>query len=104
MPELNYKSIGGILLLVVLLSSGATYYIQETNDYSNCRGLWEIQEDGMYKCSKTGESNYCYKIEYRGSGWYRCWIGKAVDVNQQKHSTNTGRYICIPDACYLVSN
>lgn len=84
MPELSYKVIGGVTFLLILLASGTTYYLAETNDYKSCRGTWDLQEDGMYQCSKTLEKYWCYSVEYRGSGWYRCNVGKVVNVEQPK--------------------
>ena len=84
MPELSYKVIGGVTFLLILLASGTTYYLAETSDYKSCRGTWDLQESGQYKCSKTGELQWCYSTEYRGSGWYRCFIGRVVNVEEPK--------------------
>lgn len=80
MVELSKKTIAGIIVLLIVLSSGATYYIERTGDYDNCRGDWILQEDGMYQCPQDGVKQWCFDIESRGSGWYRCWIGEVVNI------------------------
>ena len=77
--EINYKTIAGILLLVIL-TAGGTLLIEKTGDYINCRAEWILQENGEYLCPKTNVTSLCYEIEDRGSGWYRCWIGRLVEI------------------------
>ena len=77
-----------------------TIYLKRTGEYSNCRGLWELQDDGQYKCQKTGELQYCYEIEYRGSGWNRCYIGVPIEVPKEQYSgTQTGE-VCNSQRCW----
>ena len=78
MPELSYKTLSGFVLLVIALAGGSVYYLEKTNDYASCQGTWNLLETGQYECSKNGNLQWCYNIEYRGSGWYRCYIGKIV--------------------------
>jgi len=80
MTELSYKQISGIILLVITLSAGSIIVLEKTGDYVNCRGDWILQEDGKYFCEDRNITEYCYEIEYRGSGWYRCWIGHPVEI------------------------
>src|SRR3990167_11486327 len=94
MPELSYKTIGGITFLLILLASGTTYYLAETNDYKSCRGTWDLQESGQYQCSKTGELQWCYSLEYRGSGWWRCNVGKVSIVEEPKTEPYSSIIIC----------
>lgn len=82
MVELSKTLIGGILTLIIILSSGTTYFIEKTGDYDNCRGEWLLQEDGMYQCQQDQVKQWCFEIEERGSGWYRCWLGKVVLVEE----------------------
>lgn len=104
MPEISYKQIGGILALVIILTGGTTFYVQKTGEYNNCRGLWELQDDGQYKCEKTGELQYCYNVEYRGSGWYRCWVGKVTleetpDEGDTAPGPSKDSYVCDSIRC-----
>ena len=81
MVELNYKTIFGVLLLVIVTSSG-TYYLEKTTQYKSCQGQWLLLDSGQYQCSKNGNLQWCYSIEKRGSGWVRCWVGKQVVVTE----------------------
>jgi hypothetical protein len=73
-------TLAGIILAVLTIAGGSTVYLEKTNDYANCQGQWNLGEDGMSTCSKTGVKQYCYDIENRGGGWNRCLIGKPVQV------------------------
>ena len=94
MVELNYKQISGIVLLVITLAVGTTHYVEETGEYTNCRGQWVLEDNGNYTCAKTGVTKVCYEIESRGSGWYRCWEGNIVEVEQPKQSHGIVEYSC----------
>ena len=62
----------------MIVTAGATLYIEKTGDYINCRAEWILQENGEYLCPKTNATSLCYEIEYRGGGWHRCWTGRLV--------------------------
>ena len=86
--EIKYKEIGGILLLV-MLTVGGTLLVEKTWDYSNCRAEWVLQDNGEYLCPKTNVTSLCYEIEDRGSGWYRCWTGKLVEIPEETKTFQT---------------
>ncbi|TET75152.1 MAG: hypothetical protein E3J56_01000 [Candidatus Aminicenantes bacterium] len=95
--EINYKTIGGLLLLV-LVTVGGTLLVERTGDYINCRAEWILQENGEYLCPKTNATSLCYEIEERGSGWYRCWTGRLVEIPEEiqefKTFANGELYTC----------
>ena len=104
--ELTYqKIIGGIIVLAIAFGGG-TVLLQKTGEYRNCRGLWDFQENGQYQCSKTGEVQWCYEIESRGSGWYRCWLGEPIELPVEepvviKKSRGSGSgEVCDSNDCY----
>lgn len=84
MAEKTYKTISGIILTIITLVIGGALYLEKTEDYKSCRAEWIIQDNGQYLCPKNNELQYCYSIESRGSGWYRCWIGVPVKVEVLK--------------------
>jgi len=102
--ELNYKVVSGIILLIIAASSG-TFYIEKTGDYDNCRAEWNLNNNGTYTCPKTNITNYCYEIENRGSGWYRCWIGKIIIVKDNEMpdpASNPVQYLCSQTECISI--
>lgn len=106
MLKKQYQQIAGIAvaLLLIVTSVGTTIYLKETNKYINCRADWEEQDDGKYLCPKTNETEWCYRIEYRGAGWYRCWIGEPVEIEEeliikQVSSAHSGRVHTNSEGC-----
>ena len=100
MDNQTYKLIGGILLALIVGVSGTTIYLSKTGEYNNCRGEWEKLNNGQYQCSKNGEIEWCYEVEYRGAGWYRCWIGEPIvpkDINTKK--PDSLKQTCTPGGC-----
>jgi len=96
--EINYKQIGALILAIIITASG-TIYLEKTGDYDNCRGVWTENSDGSFTCPKTNVTNYCYEIENRGSGWYRCWIGVPIPIETNNQKLNKGRWTCNPTEC-----
>jgi len=97
--KLNYKTIGGVILALITLTSGSLLYLEKTGDYHNCRSVWTENLDGSYTCPKDNVTQYCYEIENRGSGWYRCWGGIPVNIKEPNQKVNKGRWICNPSSC-----
>ena len=81
--ETKYKQIGAALLVVITIASGVALYLEKTDDYHNYRGQWIENQNGSYTCSSDGVTDYCYEIESRGSGWYRCYIGNPVNIDEE---------------------
>lgn len=98
--KINYKSIGGLLLAMIITSTG-TLYLESTGDYDNCRAQWILNPDGTFTCPKDNSTHYCYDIEDRGSGWYRCWIGNVVQptIIATEKDLGKGRWVCNPNEC-----
>ncbi len=110
MIKKTYQIMAGILglILVITLSSGATIYLKETDKYTNCRAEWLEQENGQSLCPKTNETEWCYRIEYRGAGWHRCWIGEPVEPIEpeiiqtpmiENRKSNSGDIHCTYEGC-----
>lgn len=100
--EINYKQIGVILVAIILTGSGAIY-LQRTGEYHNCRAEWVENIDGTFTCPKDNQTDYCFEIENRGSGWYRCWIGVPINVNiGESRKINQDRWICNPKLCEVL--
>ena len=109
MATINYKTLGGIILALIVTAS-ATYYIAKTEGYKTCQmGVWEPQDDGMSKCSSNGKLEVCYSISNS-----RCYLGKIVKVevpvNQSGGTaTNntiilTGKYISCQGRVWLIDD
>lgn len=83
--ELSKKMIGGLLLAVITLSSGTTYYLQDTGTYKNCSGGWVLREDGMYECpTREIEPQWCHHGSSDGPEniGYRCYLGIVIDTDE----------------------
>jgi len=96
--KINYKQIGAIIMAIIMTASGAIY-LEKTGDYHNCRAQWTENDDGTFTCPKNNVTDYCYEIENRGSGWYRCWIGKPIIIEKEIQKINKGKWICDPWGC-----
>jgi len=98
--EISYKQIGAVILAIIALGSGSLLYLEKTGNYHNCRSIWNENPDGTYTCPKDNYTDYCYEIENRGNGWYRCWIGNPVIIKEESNQkVNKGRWICNPNEC-----
>ncbi len=83
MTEIKLKEIMGVLISVIILTSGATIYLQETGKYTNCKGGWILREDGKYDCpTRDIEPQWCHHGSDEGPEniGYRCYLGEPVDV------------------------
>lgn len=71
------KNVGGLILALVMLSSGATLYLQDTGSKSSCVSGWTYKGDGIWSCG--ARVNYCYDV-YNSSNTanYWCKIGKPL--------------------------
>ena len=61
------KIIIGILSIILVLSNGAQYTLNETGKTSRCYGGWEFQEtgehEGSYSCTTASDIRYMYCSE-----------------------------------------
>jgi hypothetical protein len=46
----TYAIFGGIMTLIILMSSGITYYIQDSGTKSSCSTGWNYLSEGKYSC------------------------------------------------------
>lgn len=76
MTEINKKMVLGMVVITILVSSGATIMIAEEDGWKNCVGGWELNADtGMYDCASRGVSEWCYRLS---ESRYRCYLGKPI--------------------------
>lgn len=112
MPEITLKEIGGFVLSVIVLSSVAIIYLQETGKYKTCSGGWVLGEDGQYACpTRNIEPQWCHHGSNEGPEniGYRCYTGIPINITEEPEPTidpfakkiitsaNDGRYECPTD-------
>ncbi len=108
------KEIAGIVIVVILLSSGTTFYLQETGKYKSCSDGWILREDGKYECpTRDIEPQWCHHGSDEGPEniGYRCYLGLVVDLAEQKqelpaYAASSGDYTTSIDGntCFLQGN
>ena len=77
MVEISKKTIAG-LIITLIVSSGGTYYLQETGSYKNCKGGWIQIDNGKYECPTSSvEPQWCHHGSEEGPEniGYRCYLG-----------------------------
>ncbi len=84
MAEFAYRTVGGILLLVIALTTGSIVYLESAGGtYKNCLGGWSFDENtGKYVCpgrvtsfnspSCDDKTSSCYCFSVSGA---RCYLG-----------------------------
>ena len=113
MTEIKLKEIGGLLISIILLTSGAVIYLQESGKYKSCSGGWILGEDGKYDCpTRNIETQWCHHGSEDGPDniGYRCYLGIPIIIEEQESnpqiapfaqkiiiSANAGRYECATD-------
>ena len=109
-------TIGGIVTLIILLSSGTTWYVQDLGTKTGCRGGWDYiaseAYEGYYGCTTLSGIRYetCFEV-YDSGNTENYWCKKGVKVEIEKEikvSSNQpvkGDYICSkrPDSCKEVT-
>lgn len=105
---------GGIITLLIILSSGTTWYIQDLNIKTGCRAGWEYIDNGIYegyyKCSTSSGERYeiCFEV-YDSSNTENYWCRKGVLIKEEKSDEtenirNQGGYYCKYDGCTPIEN
>lgn len=81
MVEITTTKLAGLIVTVIVLASGSTYYLQETGKYTNCSGGWILNGlTGKYECTtRDVEPHWCHHLS---PSKYRCYIGIPVDVDE----------------------
>jgi len=98
------KLIGGIITLVILLSSGITYYVQDSGTKTGCRAGWEYVNlgvhEGYYKCvTKSGERfQVCFEV-YNSANTENYWCKKGVLVKIPETTTSSQQWNCNYERC-----
>ena len=84
---MNYKVIGGLLLLILATATG-TVYVKEATGYKTCSTGWVLQDNGQYVCeSRDISPQWCYKFSdpNKETGISsRCYLGAPVEVEEPK--------------------
>jgi len=79
---MEYKTIGGILMLV-LIAGGMTVYISENGKRDLCTdsGIWEYQEDtGQYYCPTENSYKWCFRVSDSGR---TCYLGNVEEIEPE---------------------
>ena len=102
-------TIGGIVTLLIILSSGTTYYIQSIGEKTGCRAGWVYETqgefEGYYKCITSTAIRYemCFNV-YNSANTenYWCEKGKIVKIEEQEtpQITKVRQEICSPPPNY----
>jgi hypothetical protein len=94
MVELNKISIAGIITLLITLSSGVTWYIQDAGTKTSCKTGFQYVNEGMYEgyyvCKTASGDRYemCYEVrDSANTQNYWCQKGKVVKVFDNKMET-----------------
>ena len=80
MVELKTGIYSGIMVMLVIIASGTTYYLEKTGDYKNCATGWVLQETGQYDCKDRGLIEWCYSVSdlNKAGIHYRCYLGRVI--------------------------
>lgn len=97
-------------MILIILSVGTTYILEETGKYKTCPGGWELRDDGKYDCnSRNIEPQWCFKGSEEGVNiGYRCYLGNVIKIeygeekqpygaNEVIVHANNKKWICSTD-------
>lgn len=104
--DINKTTIAGIVTLLIMLSSGVTYYIQDAGTKTGCRAGWQIVEsgeyEGYYKCTTASGDRYevCFEV-YGTSNTENYWCKQGIIVKQEEKNYRewTGMIYCNREGC-----
>ena len=104
MADTKYFAIGGILTLIIALTTGTTMYIQSLGTKTTCSTGWEEYNSTHSVCNaaKTPRFEVCFKItDSKTVGNYYCEKGKIVfvEAEQSPSETNEQYETCTPSGC-----
>ncbi len=102
-------TIGGIVTLIIILSSATTYYIQDLKEKTSCRNGFDYVDsgefEGYYKCVTKTRARYelCFEV-YNSTNTenYWCRKGKLVEVPVEIKVKASRTEICSPKGCAFV--
>ena len=81
MPTINYKQILGILVAIIVLTSGTTLFIKEGQTKTSCKVGFEYvnigEFEGQYSCTTLSGKRYevCFEV-YNSSNTENNWCKK----------------------------
>ena len=82
MTKISIGLLSGILVTIIMLASGTTYYLEKTGDYKTCNvGGWVLSEDtGQYVCKDRGLTEWCAELSEPSKEGIstRCYIGRVI--------------------------
>ena len=107
MVEIKKTLIGTLMVALILLSSGTTYYIKESEGKTGCRDGWMIEEtgdfEGQFSCTTQTGKRYetCYEV-YASANTENYWCKKGVLVEktvikETLYTSNKGSWVCPPN-------
>ena len=102
---MNKTTIGGIVTMLIILSSGATWYVQDLGTKTGCRAGWEYiesgEQEGKYKCVTQSGERYetCFEV-YNSSGTENYWCKKGMVVKLDKdYIASSKDWLCSYSGC-----
>lgn len=105
--EINYKTLSGIILAVIIMSGGTVYLLEDAGTKTGCRNGWEYvssgENEGHFKCvTQAGERfEWCYEV-YNSSNTENYWCKRGKLINQSTNFVVGKQYSCSPIECVLI--
>ena len=82
MTKISTGLLSGILVTIIMLTSGTTYYLEKTGDYKTCNvGGWALDEKtGQYDCKDRGITEWCSELSAinKDNIQTRCYISRVI--------------------------
>jgi len=81
MTETKKSVYAGVVVMLMILSGGTTYYLEQTGDYKNCYdGGWQLLNTGQYECKSRGLTEWCFELSAMNKEKIqtRCYIGRVI--------------------------
>jgi len=112
------KIIIGILSVILILSNGAQYVLNETGEVSRCYSGWEFQEtgehEGMYACQTASDIrySYCSEVYNTTTGRVNFYCKEAIpvlieteviiDSEIKPNNQGVSKWLCSIDGCEAI--
>ena len=83
--DMKKTTIAGIVTLIIILSSGTTWYIQDVGTKTSCRNGFEYitqgEYEGYYSCTTNSGMRYelCFEV-YNSTNTENYWCKKGTKV------------------------
>ena len=115
MVELNKISIAGIITLLITLSSGVTWYIQDAGTKTSCKTGFQYVNEGMYEgyyvCKTASGDRYemCYEV-WNSANTQNYWCQKGIIIKREIPKASLDKWDkgivhcpVAPGECYYVN-